>query len=138
MKKIILFVFVITLFFSCKKEEQSDPDLNITYTHWYKTRSGSTDTLFSVFIPNTFSPNGDATNDHFLPLGNFTGNFFNLRVFSRDGTVVFYTSDKYFYPGWNGEIDGDRAKTGNYVYKLNISDGLGSLHEYKGQVTLFR
>lgn len=138
MKKIILFVLLSSLFYSCKKEVPPDPDEYITYTHWYKTRSGSTDTLFSVFIPNTFSPNGDATNDNFLPLGNFTGNYFNLRILSRDGSVIFYTSDKYFYPGWNGENKGDRAKMGNYAYKLTISDGLGNMHEYKGLVTLYR
>jgi len=136
MNKIILFVFVSVLFFSCKKEEQDKAEEPITYTHWYKTRSGSLDTLFSVYFPNTFSPNYDGVNDYFFPVGNFTGNYFNLRVFNRDGGVIFFTDNKN--SRWDGKIAGYAAQLGNYVYKLNISDGLGDLHEYKGLVTLHK
>lgn len=137
MNKIILFVFVSVLFFSCKKEEQSKPEEHITYTHWYKTRSGSLDTLFSVYFPNTFSANYDGFNDYFSPVGNFTGNYFNLRIFNRDGNVIFHSDSKYF-SRWYGEIAGYPAQIGKYIYRLNISDGLGDLHEYKGLVTLYK
>lgn len=138
MNKIILFVFVSVLFFSCKKEEQSKPEEHITYTHWYKTRSGSLDTLFSVYFPNTFSPNGNGQNDNFSPVGNFTGNYFNFRIFNRDGNVIFHSDNKNF-SRWDGKIAYSYiAPIGKYAYKLNISDGLGDLHEYKGLVTLYK
>lgn len=139
MKKILLFIFVSILFFSCKKEKQYKPEEQVTYTHWYKTRSGSLDTLFSVYIPNSFSPNSDGNNDAFLPLGNFTGNYFNFRVFGRDGSVIFYTDSKYFYPGWRGGNGGSEVvKEGVYIYQLKLNDSSGNEYEYKGSVTMIR
>src|ERR1035437_10609914 len=97
MKKILLFIFISVLFFSCKKEKPYNPDEHITYTHWYKTRASSTDTLFSLYIPNAFTPNADGINDTFFPVGNFTGNYFDFKVFGRDGSIIFYTTNKDFY-----------------------------------------
>lgn len=43
----------------------------------------------NVFIPNTFSPNGDGSNEIFYPRGNGIFKIKNLRVFNRWGEVVF-------------------------------------------------
>ncbi len=137
MNKIILFVFVSVLFFSCKKEEQAKPEEPITYTHWYKTRSGSLDTLFSVFIPNAFSPNQNGQNDYFLPLGNFTGNYYTLKIFSRDGEEFFFTDNKH--SSWDGRNHNSQVvKEAVYFYQLKLSDSVGNEYEYNGAVALYK
>lgn len=137
MNKIILLVFVSVLFFSCKKEEQSKPEAHITYTHWYKIRSGSLDTLFSVYIPNAFSPNFDGQNDYFRPLGNFTGNYYNFRVFNRDGGVIFFTDNKN--SSWDGGKHGYHVvKEAVYIYQIKLNDSIGNEYEYRGAVALYK
>src|SRR5690606_8016761 len=42
-----------------------------------------------VFIPNTFSPNGDGRNDFFFPRGRGIERTRTLRIFNRWGEVVF-------------------------------------------------
>ncbi|MES2287801.1 MAG: gliding motility-associated C-terminal domain-containing protein [Bacteroidota bacterium] len=133
----ILFVFVSVLFFSCKKEEQAKPEEPITYTHWYKTRSGSLDTLFSIYFPNAFSPNFDGKNDYFRPLGNFTGNYYNFRVFNRDGGVIFFTGNKN--SSWDGGKRGYHVvKEAVYIYQIKLNDSIGSEYEYTGAVALYK
>ena len=67
-----------------------------------------------LFIPNTFSPNGDGMNDYFYPRGKgFTVKSF--RIFSRWGDVVFEQSN--FVPnnqsyGWNGTYKGKATSAG--------------------------
>ncbi len=136
MKKIILFVLISFLFFSCKKEKQFNPDEHITYTHWYKTRSGTSDTLFSVYIPNAFTPNGDNTNDYFYPEGNFILKSF--KIFNREGNLIFDAAD--INDHWDGRTHhiGYIVKMGTYIYKLNIADRVGNQYEYKGSVALYR
>jgi|GEM_PF-3647773 len=134
MKKIILFILISTLFFSCKKEEQFKPDEHIAYTHWYKTRSGSVDTLFSVYIPNAFTPNGDGINDDFYPEGYFY--LKNFKILSKENNLIYETTDINGH--WDGKNHGTPTQIGTYVYKLNISDGVGNQYEYTGSVTIYR
>ncbi len=138
MKKIKYLVLAVTLFFSCKKEKQYKPDENITYTHWYKTRTGSLDTLFSVYIPNAFTTRADGKNDSFIPKGEFTGNYYNLKVFDRGGSVIFNTNDRNL--GWDGRMvnNGNYVLSGTYVYKLKISDAMDNQYEYNGSVIALR
>ncbi|MDO9187194.1 MAG: gliding motility-associated C-terminal domain-containing protein [Bacteroidia bacterium] len=133
MNKIILFVFVSVLFFSCKKEKPEEP---ISYTHWYKIRNGSTDTLFSVYIPNTFSPNGDGNNDIFRPFGQY--DLHNFKILNKNNNQIFETTNKN--SGWDGKnhASADFVPIGNYIYKLIITDDVDAPYEYVGMVTLFK
>ena len=140
MKNFVLFVFVITLFFSCKKEEKYNPDEHITYAHWYKTRSNPLDTLFSVYIPNAFTPNDDANNDRFYPLGYFY--LKSLKVFGKDGNVIYQTGQiqaglVYKWDGTNNN-SGLVVQQGVYVYKLEVADAFGAWYEYNGSLMLRR
>src|SRR5213075_1716170 len=59
----------------------------------------------NIFIPNTFSPNGDGSNDRFYPRGTGIDRVQVLRIFNRWGEVVF---EKMNFPlndasyGWDG------------------------------------
>jgi gliding motility-associated-like protein len=123
MKHFILIAFISFTFFSCKKESTPPSAPQVTYTHWYQTRSSSADTLFSVYIPNTFMPNGDGVNDYFFPKGYFTGNVFSLEIVDRLGELVFRTTDKNYFPGWDGKKKGAIIPVlGTYMYKLKLND----------------
>jgi hypothetical protein len=47
----------------------------------------------SLFIPNTFSPNGDGKNDKLIVRGNYIAQMY-FAVYNRWGEKVFETSDK--------------------------------------------
>lgn len=130
-----LFVFIVA-FFSCKKKESYNPDADITYEHWYKLNDRSLDTLFSVYFPNTFTPNGDGLNDVFIAKGYFK--MVNFSVYDRNDKLIFETTDKNKF--WDGRV-GSSAQTiqmGTFVFRLTIKDIYNEEYEYKGSVILFK
>jgi gliding motility-associated-like protein len=90
----------------------------------------------TVYIPNSFTPNGDGLNDRFTGYGeNFTS--FRLMVFNRWGELIFETTDPN---GWDGFYAGQRAKGDVYVYKLTYTSSCtgGKFVDRLGHVTLIR
>lgn len=95
----------------------------------------------NVFIPNTFSPNGDGVNDVFYPRGNGLFNIKTLRVFNRWGEVVFEKNS--FTPndasaGWDGTYKGIKLSPDVYVYTLDILCDNSSVLTFKGNIALIR
>lgn len=89
----------------------------------------------ALFLPDAFSPNSDGINDTFKPNGSFYDNF-QLIVYNRWGQSIFQTTDST--TGWDGTVQGDRAPTGQYVYKIVITDSTGKDFVKKGTVLLLR
>lgn len=94
---------------------------------------------FTLYIPNAFTPNGDALNDLFLPLG--TGlqtNSYELLLFDRWGNLIWKTNQ--WGTGWDGKANGgqDIAQIDVYVWKIQVSDLRGNLHRRTGHVSLIR
>ncbi len=93
-----------------------------------------------LFIPNTFSPNGDGMNDYFYPRGKgFTVK--SLRIFSRWGSIVFEQSN--FVPnnqsyGWNGTYKGNALQPDVYVFLIEVVCDNGQVFTSKGNITLLR
>lgn len=72
---------------------------------------------FLVYIPNTFTPNGDGLNDWFGPVATgISENGYLFTIYNRWGELI-YRSNK---PGeaWDGKVSGEAAMTGVYTYKL--------------------
>jgi gliding motility-associated-like protein len=73
------------------------------------------------YVPNSFTPSGDGTNDEFVPV--FTSGYelfnYSLLVFNRWGEVVFESNDAS--KGWDGTY-GDKAavQDGTYVWKISF------------------
>ena len=103
-----------------------------------------------VYVPNSFTPNEDGTNDVFLPqmTSGFDPKSYELWVFNRWGEVVFYTNDPQ--AGWDGQYPDfmeelimqsseNYAQDGVYTWKIRFT-GLQNedAYEYVGHVTLLR
>lgn len=94
----------------------------------------------NMFIPNTFSPNNDGTNDYFYPRGKgFTVKSF--RIFNRWGNIVF---EQHNFPpnsqsyGWDGKYKGKVLQPDVFVFLIDIICDNGDVITTKGNVTLLR
>lgn len=90
-----------------------------------------------LYIPGSFSPNGDGLNDYFRVLGSEDLQFFHLTVYNRYGQVVFTSFD--ITKAWDGKFNGLEQPTGTYIWllrKLGRRDK--KIQDLKGSVTLFR
>lgn len=71
----------------------------------------------SIFIPNSFTPNGDGINDVFYPLSRGVDSHeYRFYVFNRWGQLIFTSHDPL--RGWDGTHKGVKAKTDVYVWRV--------------------
>lgn len=108
---------------------------------------GCTDTIhksikiedeISVFIPNTFTPNGDGRNDVFMIKGNgIKAERFSMEIFDRWGELIYSSND--INKGWDGTFKGTPVQDGTYVYSIQaqFTDNKGK-KDFKGHVTLLK
>lgn len=89
-------------------------------------------TMF-LYVPNSFTPNGDGLNDTFAISGEAIQNF-SMRVFNRWGDMIFETSNTN--EQWDGTFKGQKAPTGSYVYKIFASGLTGKKVQKEGTITL--
>ncbi len=95
----------------------------------------------NFFIPNTFSPNGDGSNDVFYLRGTGLFRVKVMRVFNRWGEIVF---EKREFPvnnpayGWDGSYKGKRGQADVYVYQLEIICNNGDVIKYSGNIALIQ
>jgi gliding motility-associated-like protein len=95
----------------------------------------------NYFLPNTFSPNGDGSNDIFYVRGKGVNRIQSLKIFNRWGQMVFEKRD--FMPndagaGWNGTFNGKRADMDVYIYIAEVICENSAIVALKGDVTLIR
>ena len=88
-----------------------------------------------IYVPNTFTPDGNGHNDYFFPQG---GNIkeYHMIIFNRWGEVVF---ESYNLNGkWDGTYGGEKCKDGTYVWKITYTDISNNKKEIVGHVNLLR
>jgi gliding motility-associated-like protein len=95
----------------------------------------------NFFLPNTFSPNGDGSNDRFVVRGKGVNVIPAITIFNRWGQVVF--EKRNFAPndessGWDGTFNGKPAPSDVYIYTVQILCDNSTLIPYHGNVTLIR
>lgn len=91
----------------------------------------------SMYIPNTFTPNGDGLNDVLLVRGIGLRKLNYFRVFDRWGKLVYETEN--LNDGWDGKGPyGKEADVATYVYVASGVCSNGSSIEKSGNVTLVR
>ena len=98
------------------------------------------DPYFSVFVPNSFTPDGDGVNDNFFPvLMDHDPKQFELTIFDRWGGKVFESTT--YEKAWTGGYmnGGDPLPTGVYVWRLVTASIVNhNRKEYIGHVSLLK
>lgn len=126
---------------------QINPQNDITYTVTGINSAGCRDTarvaikifenVYSVYIPNAFTPNGDGKNDTFGPLSINPIKSTNLNIYNRFGGIVFSSKERNYK--WDGTFKGISQPVGVYVYTLTYTNGYGcETKQKRGTVKLIR
>lgn len=96
-----------------------------------------------VYIPNTFSPNGDGINDSFVVFTDedATAQINHFQIYSRWGELVF---ENYNLPandiasGWDGTFRGEEMDNGIFVFKAEVEFIDGEILNLQGDVLLVK
>ncbi|MBK8612663.1 MAG: gliding motility-associated C-terminal domain-containing protein [Flavobacteriales bacterium] len=118
--------------------------VQVTNVHDCATRDSAEVIEFcpaTLYVPNTFTPNGDGTNDIWMPVGKNIGEY-SVQVFDRWGGIIFQSNDPQV--GWDGTMSGEYVKNDVYVWRMEYtfledeSGQQGRLHKELGHVTVMR
>lgn len=88
-----------------------------------------------IFIPNSFSPNGDGNNDVFMIYGVGIKTV-DLKVFNRWGEKVFDSNNQFY--GWDGYYRSQLQSPAVFTYTAKITYLDDSQTEKLGSVTLLK
>ena len=94
-----------------------------------------------VFIPNTFTPNGDGVNDVFYPRGVDIKSVRYFRIFDRWGELIFEKGSfgiDDIRSGWDGTFRGKALPTAVFVYTAEMICDNGEVFKLKGSIMLVR
>jgi len=128
------------------------PTVNTTYTVTVSSiyHCEETDTIrlnmicdnSQIFIPNTFTPNGDGINDRFYVSGKGISVVTLLQVYNRWGQLLFEADN---IPannagfGWDGTFKGLVLEPDVFVYVVHAQCELGgNIFKYQGNVSIVR
>jgi len=92
---------------------------------------------YAIWIPNTFTPDGDGINEGFFVDG-FGLKEVELRIFNRWGDQLFHQTGKNTQVIWDGEYKGSLVQDDVYVYKARVKDVFDEYHDLIGRVTILK
>ncbi len=89
----------------------------------------------TLFVPNSFTPNGDEVNDRF---GVYAGSIkqFHMAIYNRWGAKLFETSD--MKATWDGTYQGKPVPDGVYVVLIDYKDYKNKEFSTKTSLSLLR
>ncbi len=95
------------------------------------------DPIFTLYIPDAFTPNGNGVNEVFMAKGNDVKTF-EMYIFDRWGMQLFHSTD--IMNGWGGTVKGGSTicQEDTYVYLINATDHKNVKHSYTGTVNLIK
>ncbi len=88
-----------------------------------------------IFVPNTFTPNGDGRNDIVRVYGNYIKSL-NFQIYNQWGEKVFETND--VNGGWSGMYKNKPQPVGVYVYVLRVENTNGEIVNKRGSINLIK
>ncbi len=145
-----------------------DPDIMLPYFHTFETNGeettyevmlvahnfehGCLDTaiqvitvpaVFVFYAPNTFTPDGDASNQTFFGYASDI-KWIELEIYNRWGETIFSgAGSDASTVVWDGSYKGEIVQSGSYIYKFtvwpnNYDGGEKSAFEYTGHVSVLK
>lgn len=103
------------------------------------TQQVTVEDLYTMYLPNSFTPNGDGKNESFGASGSgINEETFEMYIFNRWGNMVF--SSNNINDWWNGRFknQGDKVEDAVYVYVVKFKDFKNKPHKLMGHVSLIR
>jgi gliding motility-associated-like protein len=94
---------------------------------------------FELFVPNTFTPDGDYYNNTFFAQGfGISDDDFIFRIFNRWGDLIFESFD--INEGWEGtdKKNLNKAQDGTYTWVVYFKDGTNRRHRREGHVNVLK
>ena len=88
-----------------------------------------------IFLPNTFTPNGDGENDILFLRSNFVAEM-RLSIYNRLGQLVFESIDQD--QGWDGTFKGKELPPDVFGFFLDVTCLDGQTFQKKGSINLLR
>ena len=95
----------------------------------------------AMFIPNTFTPNGDNANDYFFAYGYNLASIKSMRIYDRWGELLFQKEEipvENESEGWDGTFQGQVVNNGVYAYIIELTFDNGITTAFSGNVTVIR
>lgn len=89
-----------------------------------------------LFMPSSFTPNGDNRNDRFKPSQLSAVSLYEFSIYNRWGQKLFFSTDPEM--GWDGNFNGQPVPQGAYAYSVNVIFLTGNRHVLHGNVTIIR
>jgi gliding motility-associated-like protein len=94
-----------------------------------------------LFIPNSFTPNGDGQNDIFYPRGSGVSAIKSFRIYNRWGNLVFERSNIEINDAsnaWDGSFNGATPRPDVYVWVIDAMCETGEPLFLKGDITIIK
>ena len=102
----------------------------------------------AIYVPNTFTPDGDEYNQTFKPVltEGFKKDSYHMTIFNRWGEIVFESKDlEYGWDGRFGKPDNTfnpvalKCQDGTYTWKIEVTElQSGEVRKFIGHVNLIR
>lgn len=99
---------------------------------------------FTFYIPNSFTPNGDGTNELFFGKGIGITEY-EMWIFDRWGNSIFYCKEQGLPQSlpcqWDGTVKGGNnilVQKDVYVWKVHLLNVFGKTYDYIGNVTVMK
>lgn len=91
-----------------------------------------------LYLPNSFTPNGDLLNDLFIPsIIGAKDDSYVFQIYNKWGTLIFETSERT--TGWDGYRNSKLVKSDVYVWKIQATDLIkNEEHQFIGHVNLIK
>tara|TARA_R110000868_G_scaffold203994_1_gene452017 strand:+ start:1352 stop:1915 length:564 start_codon:yes stop_codon:yes gene_type:complete len=86
-----------------------------------------------IWVPNSFTPNGDNKNEEFGAYGINVKNY-KLEIWNRLGENLFNSTD--INKRWNGYYGNRMCQEDVYIYKVSYRDMRNNYHELINKITL--
>jgi gliding motility-associated-like protein len=81
-----------------------------------------------LYVPNTFTPNENGTNDKFFAVGSSV-NTFEMQIFNRWGQLIYTSND--INAGWDGKYKGQYVQMDTYVVRIEYTTECDGLRRMK-------